>query len=417
MKKDNYRNAYLAPLNYDRFFKKAFSDKKIAKKFIEDFLDIEIQEIEELDKKKKVTDDAQVVEFDYFCKIDNQHVIVDMQQWRKHDIVYRFYLYHCMATVLQLEDLPLKEVFSVKKGELIKIKDYSTLTPVITIIWLVEDELNSNEDYLSFSMFPENIKSFFEQTEIWKNKDIANKVKEIAESINNDNGDLQFLQKNRLIFAIQKNIVRNNKISRYLPWFRIAAKSREMDNKKSDFDEFRKDEILLELMRRLLRSNLHDTDLEYIKSEQETRENIERYNKSMRKQGIRIGIKQEKAKNKKILLQAEKEKEQAEKEKKQAEKEKEQAEKEKKQAEQDKKQAEQDKKQAEQDKEQAEQDKEQAEKKRKQAEQDKEQAEKEKKQENLEKNIYKLIFNGKSKTEISKKIKIDIEKINEILNS
>ena len=37
---------YLAPLNYDRFLKKVFSDTSIAKRFLEDFLAIEIQELE-----------------------------------------------------------------------------------------------------------------------------------------------------------------------------------------------------------------------------------------------------------------------------------------------------------------------------------------------------------------------------------
>jgi len=37
---------YLAPLNYDRYFKKVFSDTTIAKRFLEDFFDKEIQSIE-----------------------------------------------------------------------------------------------------------------------------------------------------------------------------------------------------------------------------------------------------------------------------------------------------------------------------------------------------------------------------------
>jgi len=41
----------LAPLNYDRFFIKVFNDSKIAKRFLEDFLDAEILEIEKLDRK------------------------------------------------------------------------------------------------------------------------------------------------------------------------------------------------------------------------------------------------------------------------------------------------------------------------------------------------------------------------------
>jgi hypothetical protein len=41
---------YRAPLNYDRFFKKVFGNKKIAQRFLEDFLDI----VMELRKRHKV---------------------------------------------------------------------------------------------------------------------------------------------------------------------------------------------------------------------------------------------------------------------------------------------------------------------------------------------------------------------------
>ena len=85
---------YLAPLNYDRFFKKVFSDLNIAKRFLEDFLDVTIQSIEALKENHKITDDASVVEFDFRCKIEGQYIIIDMQQWYKPDVVQRFYLYH-----------------------------------------------------------------------------------------------------------------------------------------------------------------------------------------------------------------------------------------------------------------------------------------------------------------------------------
>ena len=39
---------YLAPLNYDRYFKKVFSDERIAKRFLEDFLGVTIASLEEL---------------------------------------------------------------------------------------------------------------------------------------------------------------------------------------------------------------------------------------------------------------------------------------------------------------------------------------------------------------------------------
>ena len=46
---------YLAPLNYDRYFKKVFSDLKIAKYFLQDFFDIEIEsrEVKVLEKFSK----------------------------------------------------------------------------------------------------------------------------------------------------------------------------------------------------------------------------------------------------------------------------------------------------------------------------------------------------------------------------
>ena len=105
---------YLAPLNYDRFFKKVFKDPAIAKIFLEDFLDVTISDIEKLDEKHRVTDDASVVEFDYRCKIDGRFVIIDIQQWYKTDIIKRFYLYHCLNSGLQLEKLPSKLVIPEK---------------------------------------------------------------------------------------------------------------------------------------------------------------------------------------------------------------------------------------------------------------------------------------------------------------
>ncbi len=49
---------YLAPLNYDRYFKKVFGDVKIAKRFLEDFFDVTIESIELLTNEHKITDAA-----------------------------------------------------------------------------------------------------------------------------------------------------------------------------------------------------------------------------------------------------------------------------------------------------------------------------------------------------------------------
>jgi len=71
---------YMAPLNYDRFFKKVFSDDRIAQCFLEDFLDVEITSLERLPSDQRVTDAAALVEFDFRCQIDAEYVIVNMQQ-------------------------------------------------------------------------------------------------------------------------------------------------------------------------------------------------------------------------------------------------------------------------------------------------------------------------------------------------
>ena len=72
---------YLAPLNYDRYFRKVFSDTGIAKRFLEDFFDTKIDFIELLTPHHKLTDDSAAVEFDFRCRIGEQYVIIDMQQW------------------------------------------------------------------------------------------------------------------------------------------------------------------------------------------------------------------------------------------------------------------------------------------------------------------------------------------------
>lgn len=110
--------SYLAPLNYDRFFKKIFKDPKIAKAFLEDFLDTKIDSIKKLDETHRVTDKSQVIEFDYRCKIGDKYVIIDMQQWYKPDVTQRFYVYHSSNTALQLEDLKTKIIsISTKNKE------------------------------------------------------------------------------------------------------------------------------------------------------------------------------------------------------------------------------------------------------------------------------------------------------------
>lgn len=54
---------FVASLNLDVFFKKVFSNKKIAKNFLQDFFNVKITEIKLLATDHKVTDDATLVRF------------------------------------------------------------------------------------------------------------------------------------------------------------------------------------------------------------------------------------------------------------------------------------------------------------------------------------------------------------------
>jgi len=49
---------YVAPLNYDRFFKKVFSDIVVAQAFLQDVLDTPVEIIEKLERQNRVSDRA-----------------------------------------------------------------------------------------------------------------------------------------------------------------------------------------------------------------------------------------------------------------------------------------------------------------------------------------------------------------------
>jgi hypothetical protein len=264
---------YLAPLNYDRYFRRIFSDPDIAKQFLEDFLDVEIQEITLLPDRKQITNQAVPVEFDFRCKIEGMYVIIDMQQWYKLDVVKRFYLYHSLNTGLQLENLPQKPIiFRRKDGELAlrKEKNYRGLEPVFTLVWMVHDTLNFERNYVSYIMTPEAIVDFLKNEGLWRRKDIQELIKEREELLvlmNNDTKELDFLSKNRLMFAFQKNIVNDEKIQKYYRWFQFAEKTRNKENTKEDFQEFQGDALFEEIIRRL--AGVTEEDLEYIVTEEE----------------------------------------------------------------------------------------------------------------------------------------------------
>lgn len=294
---------YLAPLNYDRFFKKIFSDKKIARRFLEDFLEVEIEEFEVLKEKHRVTDDASIVEFDFRCKIKGSYVIIDMQQWYKRDIVQRFYLYHALNTGLQLENLPKESYFLKTTGKKAKkIKDYKALQPVMTIIWMVTDALMFDRDYVSYAMAPEIAMDFIKNDRLWHRPEIVELLKareEVLKVLENETKNLDFLPRNRLIFMFQRNIVKNKAIKKYEKWFEFAEKTRNKNNTEEEFKEYEDDEIFREMMRRLHKEELTDDDLEYIEKEKEFWDEIERLEINMYETGREDGIKDGKKEGKK----------------------------------------------------------------------------------------------------------------------
>jgi len=283
---------YLAPLNYDRYFKKVFSETKIAKRFLEDFFDIKIDELEVLPTKHKITDNATAVEFDFRCRINGNFVIIDMQQWFKSDIVHRFYMYHSMNTVLQLEKMPDK---SIKLGDDKKrdIKDYDKLIPVITLIWLADDNLNFKDDFVSYTMTSETLHDFIRNKNLWKAENVLEIIAErekCLEIIDNRTKKLDFLQKNKLIYAFQPNIVKNKKYSKYLDWFELADKTRNKLNEKDWFDKYLKDEIFVEIIKRINTETFDQSDWDYINNQEDFNEKVKRFEQVFIDEGFELGM-------------------------------------------------------------------------------------------------------------------------------
>jgi hypothetical protein len=297
---------YLAPLNYDRFFKKVFSDLRIAQKFLEDFLGVTIEEISLLETKHKVTDDAAAVEFDFRCKINGQYVIIDMQQWYKSDIVKRFYLYHSLSSVLQLEKIPIKSI-TINKTKKYDTKNYDALEPVITLIWMADDTLNFTEDYIAYSLYPEQVAAFLKNDTMWNTPDLENIKKNrenVVSLLNNDDKNLDFLPQNRLIYIFQKNICKNKKYSTYFDWFELAEKTRNKNNKKEDFVQYEKNEIFMALMERIRKDALEPTEFQEIDDYEKFLKQSKIHEDIIRRDAVKEGIKEgfERSKEEVVIL-------------------------------------------------------------------------------------------------------------------
>jgi hypothetical protein len=256
---------FLASLNLDVFFKKVFSNKKIAKKFLEDFFNVKITEIKLLATDHKVTNDATVIRFDYRCKINGKYVVIEMQQKYKTDVNKRFYLSHCLGTVLQLETLEPK-VITKLNGETYTEKHYGGLEPVITLIWMVDDTFGFTEDFIAFTTLPEAAKDFIANDNLWEQplEVILKERGKTLKILNNNTKDLDFFSKNRLIYAFQKNIILNKLLTAYFKWFDFAHKSHNLNNVEEDFSQYNNDEIMAEVIKRLRKDRLAPKEYQFI---------------------------------------------------------------------------------------------------------------------------------------------------------
>jgi hypothetical protein len=75
------------------------------------------------------------------------------------------------------------------------------------------------------------------------------------------NQELSFLAQNRLIFVFQPNIIKNKRATRYAKWFEFAEKTRNPNNKASDFDEFSNNSIFAQMIHRLAVNHVDNQDL------------------------------------------------------------------------------------------------------------------------------------------------------------
>jgi len=284
---------FLAPLNYDRFFKKVFSDLEISKAFLESFLDVEITSIELLENTKRFTDKAAIVEFDFRVKIDEQYLIIDMQQWYKPDVAQRFFLYHALNTGLQLENLPQKKLIMDKSsGKTIEIKDYRRLEPVTTLVWMVDDTLGFDMDYVSYGLLPHTVSAFLRADQLWKDEHLKRLLQarlDVIKDIENDTKGMTFLGQNSLTFIFQKNIVKNPKIEPYKDWFLFAERTKNPENTAADFSVFRENKVFDKIIERINQEALSQNDIKYIHDEDELNEEIRRWEEGKLQEGRQEG--------------------------------------------------------------------------------------------------------------------------------
>lgn len=187
---------------------------------------------------------------------------------------------------MQLENLPAMVVPTIN-GKVYKTKDYSQVLPSITIVWMVDDRLGFTEDMVVYTPTPEVVSSFMLDDSLWQTKNIEALFKErqrILGIMDNNHKNLKFLSENRLIFAFQKNIVKNKKMAKYFLWFDFAQLTKNPNNKASDFESYRDKPIFSLVMEKLKTAEFSTDDFQYITDYPEYLKGLENYNKKLRRE-------------------------------------------------------------------------------------------------------------------------------------
>ena len=150
------------------------------------------------------------------------------------------------------------------EGKKFDLKVYQHLLPTITLIWMAHDNLGFEEDYVAFTLLPEQTADFLKNEALWQSEDL----KEIGEErqkaltlLQNETKSLDFLAQNRLVYAFQKNIVKNKKLKKYFDWFDLAEKSSNPNNVEADFEAYKKNPTLMAVMERIEKKKFQEEEL------------------------------------------------------------------------------------------------------------------------------------------------------------
>lgn len=131
---------------------------------------------------------------------------------------------------------------------------------------MVDDTLGFDEDFIVFTTLPEATKDFIADEALWSQplETILAARDKTLKILNNKTKGLDFLQKNKMIYIFQGNIAKNKQIKPYSKWCIFGEKSKNLNNVESDFEIFKKDKVMAEVIRRLEITRLDPSESVYL---------------------------------------------------------------------------------------------------------------------------------------------------------